>query len=272
MVGRKGKILLAGAVASLMFWFVPGQASLPLAPTMAEERLLATAYNGGETFRYSVSWMGITAGELVMQVTKLENRPQGFALAVTARSAGLLAVFYPVEDSFLTIVEGRSRLPIRHEMQQREGRRQNSRLTLYDQEKFRISMRKNKEPFEVYQVAGPVHNEFSSFFFLRVLPFSGSGPLIVPTFADKKRHEVVVSLEGRETRETVLGPRATIKVRPRLNFKGLYEKMDDPLVWLTVDPLRIPVRIQSKIVIGSLTADLVEYSGPGPNSPAPGTP
>jgi hypothetical protein len=207
-----------------------------------------------------------------MEVTKVENSEERFAIAVTAKTAGLLEVFYPVEDSFLTIVEGRSRLPLRHEMQQREGRRRNSRVTLYDQEHFRVSSRKNQDPPEHFQVEGTVHNEFSSFFFLRVLPFTGAGPLIVSTFADKKRHEVVVSLEGRETRETVLGTRETVKARPRLNFKGLYEKMDDPLVWLTDDDLRIPVRIQAKIVIGSLTAELVEYSGSPAASPASGTP
>ena len=266
----KGKIVLIASVVALLFWFATGYSSPVHVPTPPEDNLLATAYGGGETLRYSVSWMGITAGELAMKVTRLENSKQSFAIAVTARSAGLLAVFYPVEDSFLTIVEGRLRLPLRHEMQQKEGRRQNSRVTIYDQKSFRISSRKNEEPPEVHQVAGPVHNEFSSFFFLRVLPFTGNGPLIVPTFADKKRHEVVVSLEGRETLETVLGPRKTVKARPRLNFKGLYEKMGDPQVWLTDDDLRIPVRIQAKIVIGSLTADLVEYSGPSPSAPAPG--
>lgn len=269
---QKGKVVAAASVVALLFWFATGYSSPVRVPTPPEESLLATAYGGGETLRYSVRWMGITAGELVMEVTRLENSKQSFAIAVTARSAGLLAVFYPVEDSFLTIVEGRSRLPLRHEMQQREGRRQNSRVTLYDQKNFRISSWKNEAPPEVYQVDGPVHNEFSSFFFLRVLPFTGSGPLIVPTFADRKRHEVVVSLEGRETLETVLGQRKTVKARPRLNFKGLYEKMGDPLIWFTDDALRIPVRIQAKIVIGSLAADLVEYSGPPPGALAPGTP
>jgi hypothetical protein len=240
--------------------------------TKPDEALLQTAYAGGETLRYTVSWLGITAGELLMRVSKIADSQETFALEVTARSAGLLEVFYPVEDHFRTIVQGVMRLPSRHEMQQKEGRRVNSKITKYDQEKFRVSYRKNDEPADIYQVDGPMHNEFSSFFFMRALSFSGETPMVVPTFADKKRHEVVVTLEGKEEQESVLGKKNTIKVQPRLKFKGLYEKIGDPLVWLTDDAWRIPTRIQAKIVIGSLTAELVEYTGPAGNFTITNTP
>ena len=230
--------------------------------TAPDEALLLTAYAGGETLRYTISWLGIKAGDLVMQVSKIDGSPETFAIDVTAKSAGLLAVFYPVEDRFRTIVQGRMRLPSRHEMQQKEGRRVNSKLTLYNQENFRVSYRKNDEPADIYQLDGPMHNEFSSFFFMRSLSFAGEAPMIVPTFADKKRHEVVVGVEGREEQESVLGKKNTIKVQPHLKFKGLYEKIGDPLVWLTDDVWRIPTKIKAKIVIGSLTAELVGYTGP----------
>jgi hypothetical protein len=97
---------------------------------------------------------------------------------------------------------------------------------------------------------------------MRALSFAGDSPVVVPTFADKKRHEVVVAVEGREEQESVLGRKKTIKVQPHLKFKGLYEKVGDPMVWLTDDAWRIPTRIQAKIAIGSLIADLVEYHGP----------
>jgi len=69
-------------------------------------------------------------------------------------------------------------------------------------------------------------------------------------------------VKGKEEQESVLGKKNTIKVQPHLKFKGLYEKIGDPLVWLTDDAWRIPTKIQAKIVIGSLTAELVEYTGP----------
>jgi len=256
---RENKI--RGLIA--VFFFMIMLCCLPAATaevaTAPESPLLATAYAGGEKFRYSVSWLGIPAGELVMEVERMGADPDRFALRVTARTAGLLDVFYPVEDRFLTIVEGRQRLPVRHEMQQREGRRRNEKLTLYNQETYTVSYQKNDGIPEVYALSGTMHNEFSSFFFLRVLSFAGDQKVVVPTFADKKRHEVVVSLEGEEERDTLFGRKKTLKVQPQLNFKGLYEKVGHPLIWLTDDSFRVPVRIEAKIIIGSLAAHLVEY-------------
>ena len=246
-------------------------AATPHPGASPDEALLQTAYAGGETLRYTVSWLGIKAGELVMRVSKIDDSQETFAIAITATSAGLLDVFYPVEDHFRTIVQGRMRLPSRHEMQQKEGRRINSKLTLYDQEKFRVSHRKNDEPADIYQLEGPMQNEFSSFFLMRALSFAGEAPM-VPTFADKKRHEVVVTVEGKQEQESVLGKKNTIQVQPHLKFKGQYEKIGDPLIWLTDDAWRIPTKIKAKIVIGALTAELVEYSGPAGNFPITGTP
>ena len=61
--------------------------------------------------------------------------------------------------------------------------------------------------------------------------------------------------------ETLLGPVDVVEVLPRMTFKGLYDKSGDTVIWFTDDACRIPVRIRSKILIGSLTAELVAYHG-----------
>ena len=232
------------------------------AGALPDAQLLRSAYNGGEIMRYLVTWMGVPAGELVMQVIGQESGDGPLEIRVTARSAGLLAVFYPVEDTFATLINASSRLPERYEMIQKEGRRQNRKITVYDQAGGRITYTKNSDAPELFQVDGPVHNEFSSFLFLRVMPFAPGQKSVVPTFADKKRHAVEVTLEGREALDTIFGPKNSLQVKPHLTFKGLYQKAGAPLIWLTDDPVRIPVKISAKIVIGSLTAKLIEYQGP----------
>ncbi|HIJ78844.1 MAG TPA: DUF3108 domain-containing protein [Deltaproteobacteria bacterium] len=229
---------------------------------LPDQALLQTAYSGGESFRYTVSWMGVKAGELLMEIEKKEDKLDAYLIKITAKSTGLLGVFYPVNDYFETEVAGTSRLPATHLMIQNEGTRRNKKVTLYDQSNFKVSYCKNEDPPKEYFLNGPVHNEFSSFFFMRTLPFAQNDETMVPTFADGKRHEVPVFMEGREMLRTIFGKKETIMVRPRLNFKGLYDKMGDPLVWFTEDDFRIPVKIKAKIVIGSLTTSLVDYHGP----------
>ena len=227
----------------------------------ADPVLLEKAFGMAETLHYEVSWMGLKAGKLVIQLIPDKERQNRFVIKVTAKSEGLLDLLHPVEDNFETIVTGDARLPIRYSIDLHEGRRRNKKLTIYDQEQGLLTYTRNAEPSEVYELSGPVYNEFSSFMITRVLPLEIGKEVMVPTFADKKRHEVKVKVEGKDKVRCIFGEVETIRVRPQLPFKGLYQKTGAPVIWLTDDTARIPVKIKAKITIGSITARLVSYQG-----------
>jgi hypothetical protein len=73
---------------------------------------------------------------------------------------------------------------------------------------------------------------------------------------------VVHAVKQKKFDKTLLGPVTTMEIMPIMTFKGLYEKKGDTVIWYTNDECRVPVRINSKIVIGSLTADLAAYDNP----------
>ncbi|MHB8791556.1 MAG: DUF3108 domain-containing protein [Desulfobulbaceae bacterium] len=243
-------------------------AGLPV-PLQAEELaegtvrpdLLRTIFSGDETMHFAVSWTGgIRIGDL-----DLEVKPAGDGgLVIHARVAdfGALRMVYPVDDTFATSVAGKRMLPYRYEVLQREGwgGRETRRLTRYDQSSLEVQYRKNDEEEQVFTVAGPVHNEFSSFYITRVMDLVQGRPFMVPTFADGKRNEVKVLVKGREELVTPYGRVRTVAVMPIMKFKGLYDKAGDTVIWLTDDECRVPVKINSKIAIGSLTATLDGYS------------
>jgi hypothetical protein len=231
---------------------------------VADSALLSSAYGGDETFQYDVSWTGgIKIGELRLRISRATGGQDSFEIHARVTDYGAFRFFYPVDDTFVTLVQGPERLPVRYEVEQKEGRGYKAhRLSLYDQEGNLVRYRKNEEPEQQFEMAGKAHNEFSSFFFTRVLPFTPGVSVIVPTFADEKRHEVVVTpRQWTHFEETLLGPVNVVEVLPRMTFKGLYDKSGDTVIWFTDDACRIPVRIRSKILIGSLTAELVAYHG-----------
>lgn len=258
---RRTFLLLIAISAGIWFASYPSLLCAANPGTLPERQLLSSAYGGGETLEYEISWLGIKAGKLVIDIEQAAKEAGQYRLKVSATTAGLLEIFYPVDDLFVTLVQGRKRLPVRFDFWQKEGKRQNYRLTLYDQEKFIVSYAKNDNQPVIYTVDGPVHNEFSSFVALRAMPLQIGKQVIVPTFADKKRHEVRVSVQKRKKLPSIFGEVDTIQVQPHLNFKGLYEKLGDPVIWMTDDEFRIPVRIKASIVIGSFTAKLVNYKG-----------
>ncbi len=222
-------------------------------------------YQGGEKLAYKISWSGgIKIGEMRIELRKVSNESDSYDLSVDVKDSGFFHFFYPVNDSFVTRIHGKDGLPTRYEVTQREGSGYTAhRITEYDQKTGQIRYRKNDETAVVYSVTGSVHNEFSSFFITRSLLLSPDRPQIVPTFVDGKRYGVVVRT-GVEERiyDTVRGAMNVLPVMPIMKFKGLYDKSGDTVIWLSNDPCRIPVRINSKIAIGSLTAELVSYENP----------
>jgi len=222
--------------------------------------ILRNIYSGNEVLHYNVSWSGgIKIGDLYLEIKKA-GAADTYEIHARVKDYGLFKLFYPVDDTFVTLVRGSLKLPYRYDVLQQEGRgAKTRRLTLYDQKRLCVRYRKNDGDEQVYAINGPVHNEFSSFFITRAMDLHPESPFVVPTFADEKQHEVRVLVRKREKTASLFGPVWTLPVMPVMKFKGLYDKDGDTVIWLTDDECRVPVKINSKILIGSLTAELVSY-------------
>ncbi len=224
------------------------------------------AYSGGEFFRYDISYTGgFKLGELHLALRKNSEKADSYFIeARVTTENGMFSNVYPIEDIHVTQVSGPQRLPFHYEVWQKEGYGYEAhRVTRYDQKNRRISYYVNDDPVINFEISDTTQNEFSSFFASRLMGLVPGESFIVPTFADRKRIEVVVRVKKREVLEkTVLGDVETVVVEPIMTFSGLYDKRGDTVIWYTDDRCRVPVKINSKILIGSLTAKLVSYRNP----------
>lgn len=231
-----------------------------------EAARVPVSYAGSETFRYEIAYTGgVKLGELELELRKVPGEKDHIELhALVTTEDSVFNTIYPVHDVHVTRVSGEERLPYSYEVWQKEGFNYEAhRMTLYDQAGGTINYRKNDKQPVSYQVATPIHNEFSSFFASRLMPFAIGKSFLVPTFADKKRAEVEVKVLKKERlKKTALGSVETFRVSPILKFKGLYDKRGDTTIWYTDDECRVPVKITSKLAIGSVTAKLLSYANP----------
>jgi hypothetical protein len=230
---------------------------------MSQEKM-QIAYSGTEKFKYAISWTGgVKIGELHLEIHRAKEGGHELDAYVSTEGT-FMNTIYPVHDTHTTRVRGDERLPYYYEVWQEEGYGYEAhRMTSYDQEKLVVNYRKNDQPPIEYKIDGKTHNEFSAFFASRLMDFKDGGAVIVPTFADKRRTEVVVKTMSRQlTEKTIFGTVQTVLVSPILKFKGLYDKRGDTVIWYTDDECRVPVQINSKIVVGSITAKLISYENP----------
>lgn len=253
----------------LLFPFVfppsPAMARNELQASWLQPETMAVIFSGQEQMHYEVSWTGgVKVGDIYIQITPAPDHPDTYGISVKVVSGPALNVFYPVDDVFHCVVSGETKLPLRYEVFQREGRRRKltKRVTWYAQKNNVVKYQKNDGPEQLFTMDGMSYNELAAFLITRALRLQEDAPVTVPTFVDGKRHLVQVRLHGREKRRSIFGEGQTLKVQPLMNFKGLYEKSGNTLLWLTDDQCRVPVEISSRIALGSLVARLVEYRNP----------
>ncbi|MFT5699259.1 MAG: hypothetical protein ACI8ZB_002116 [Desulforhopalus sp.] len=240
-----------------------GQDVVKIPVGVIDPQIVDVGYSGKEILKYDVSWTGgIKIGELHLEVNRLEEGEDGFEIrSFITTKGGAVHLFYPISDLHVTKVRGIKKLPYHYEVWQKEGYSYTAHRVLeYDQSNGFIRYMKNGKLEGEYVVEGEVNNEFSSFFNSRLMDFSKSTAFLVPTFADKERVEVAVYPRGiKEIHNTVIGDVSAVEIMPVMEFKGLYDKKGDTVIWYTNDKCRVPVKINSKIAIGSLTAKLKEY-------------
>lgn len=257
-------LVLALTIGAALLGNVPSVPATGLPLGVIDQELLPIGYSGKEKLHYDVSWTGgLKIGELQLEIT----RPEGagteiFEIKATVSTKnGAIHYLYPINDVHVTKVKAPAMLPFHYEIWQEEGFRYRAHRVLeYDQENGKILYTKNGRIEASYSPEGLVNNEFSAFFNSRIMALNVGESFIVPTFADKKRVEVEVRpVENERLEKTIFGPVETVEVMPIMTFRGLYDKQGDTVIWYSDDECRVPMLINSKILIGSLTAELTGY-------------
>jgi len=238
---------------------------------------LARLYREGERLVYDVTWLRIGAGEATLEVQGVVNLNghQAYHLVTTAQTGPTVSKIYRVDDRTESYLETDPMQALRFEKNLREGRYRHSSQTVFDHEKgiatFRyldfgrvpkgITRLDEAEEYGQYVIqefplTPGALDELSVLYYVRTLPLVASTMVTAKVFASRKNWELEVKVLGRETLDTVLGRRETLKVEPLLKFEGIFQRKGRMTVWLTDDAERIPVRMKSEITIGSFVTTL----------------
>jgi hypothetical protein len=89
----------------------------------------------------------------------------------------------------------------------------------------------------------------------------------VPTHTDYKNYALEVVVLREERVQTALGEFDCVVVEPQLQSEGIFRQEGKLLVWMTRDARHLPVLMQTKVVIGHVTATLRRWQGVGEEDP-----
>lgn len=116
----------------------------------------------------------------------------------------------------------------------------------------------------VFKVPTCVHDVVSAVFYARNIDYNKlrvNDRVPINLFLDNEIHNMYVRYIGKETISTKYGRFNTIKFKP-LTIKGtIFEGGEKMTVWVTDDLNRMPVRIESPIIVGKVRIDITSFQG-----------
>jgi hypothetical protein len=177
----------------------------------------------------------------------------------TVNSLPSFSWIFRVEDHYLTFVDEQTIAPLRFEQHIKEGNFHKDFVAEFDQRK-KVARAEGKE----YPTPQYVHDILSAFYFVRTVDFSrkNAGDMMtMSNFYSDTSYDLGVKVLGRQELEIEAGTFRTIVVEPLVKEGGLFKSEGRIVIWLTDDERKIPVRVNTKVIIGSIDTELRSYSG-----------
>ncbi len=218
----------------------------------------------GETLHYDISWAGISGGQATIAV-EAPATYQGrrvLRLVATARSNKLVDAFYKVRVRVESLWDCEGRYSLLYTHKGREGRRVRDRRYVFDLPQQEVRREWVGDPVERFPLLLPVQDPFSILFEARTQALEIGRTFTLEAFEGRRRWDVEVQVLRRERVTVPAGTFETIVVKPLLKFEGVFQQKGDVVVWLTDDDRRMPVKMESKVRIGHVAADLTSFVRP----------
>jgi len=242
-----------GAFLFLLFLVANAETSLP--------------FVSGERLEYEMKWGFFPVGYATMEVSQNESVEgnKSFLVDFSVRTNSFADTFYKVRTSITSLLDSSFSRTLSYTKSQREGSTRREIQVDYDYEKGECRYVLNGSTPQVLSIPGPCFDPLSIAYYFRVHPIEPDSTKELPVCDGKKFRQVLVRSGSSKMTSLPVGKISVIETVPAMeNLGGVFNKSPDGLlkVWYSNDDRRIPVKVSSKVVVGSFTATLVKANPP----------
>ncbi len=222
-----------------------------------KEKSVQIPRSARERFSYSIYWLGLQVGTASLEAIDKDGL---LRINSQAKSSAFVSTFYKVEDyAESLIMDG---IPVHFMIKQHEGKYRSNKETIFDVDNKNVTFfnhlrgTKDQHPFK----DGVAWDVISGFFYLRTQPLEIGKTVYINIFDSNKFYRAEINVLKKEKMEVPgIGEVNTVIVRPELKSEGLFQRKGDVLIWLTDDEKRVPVKVQTKVPVGDVVAELSDY-------------
>ncbi|MBF0461245.1 MAG: DUF3108 domain-containing protein, partial [Magnetococcales bacterium] len=219
----------------------------------------------GEKLRFKVSWLGVPAGEVTLQLSGTPDGP--YTAQASVATAGAVRVVHVLDE--WRKAEGHRHDAVfaaqQYVSEQHKGAQTKWTSYLFDREMREVVRlrRETGRPDETRPI--PLGNDqvgdpLSGFYALRAWPDLLPGHHLARQVVDgEKVYCLAITAGGSRLLHTELGDFNVFSVQVVVENTASFRQKQPILVWLTDDARRIPVQVEAQLVLGSMVAELVAF-------------
>ncbi|MBI5142870.1 MAG: DUF3108 domain-containing protein [Nitrospirae bacterium] len=204
-----------------------------------------------ERLDFEISWIGISVGVAYIERTGVEKP----IIRTGVDSTGWISRVYKVEDRAYSVL-GRDGVPEHFEIHQHNGRKTAHKEAFFGNGTIRYVDHKRGETREV-KAEAVYYDVLSGFQQLRGMKIQPGSSVFLNIFDSGKIGKMEVKALRRESVETPGGNIPALVVKPELITEGLFRHEGSILIWLSDDERRLPLRVETKMAVGTVVARLV---------------
>jgi hypothetical protein len=224
--------------------------------------LVNRAFTVGENLDYNIYYGPIVAGSATISVPLYQyyNDRKCYKIEFTMRSAKFFDFFFKVRDEYYSLMDVQGLFPWKFEQHIREGGYKKDFIAWFDQ----INHTARTSEGGLYKIQPYTQDAVSTFFYARTLNYDTmmvGQEIHFSNFYDNKVYPLDVRYVGKEDVQTKAGKFHCQIIEPIIIKGGLFRNTGKIVIWITDDSLKIPVKVQTQVVIGSVVAELVDYRG-----------
>jgi len=225
-------------------------------------------FRPGERLIFQVKWAFIPAGEAVLEVIPAEsmNGLKSYHFAMTARTYSYIDPFYKVRDRIDAYTDEGMTHSILYK-KRKEGKSKKDVVVDFNWEKQEAQYSNFGEKREPVSLLPGAFDPLSVFYAFRLHDLNEDTEIEKPVTDGKKCVMGKASVVKREKVKVVSGTYDTYLVEPDLkHIGGLFEKTKNAKlqIWVTADKRHIPVKIKSKVIVGSFVGELISIENGDP--------
>lgn len=219
-------------------------------------------FSPGEKLTFKLKWMFIPAGEAVLEILPCEtiNNVKSYHFVLTAKSNSFVDHFYKVRDRIDAYMSDDLTHSVLYKKDQHEGKRIKKEVVEFDWKRNKAqysNFNKRRKPIDILPGC---FDPLSAFYYVRLVDFKENSVVERPVTDGKKCVVGQATVMRREEVKIESKTYDTYLIEPDLkHVGGVFEKSKDAKIqiWITADNRRIPVKLKSKVVVGSFVGELV---------------